>query len=358
MIKRIILVFLLLSMFALPATAYDDVSEYITEEMEELLPEDILEEEGGISYSSLWQVLKQGMGDVLAIAIRNITSVFAVVILSAVFSVLSSSVGSKGIQKALSYLCVGCIAMSVYSVLSSVWTDMTELLDKINTFMVSLTPVTTLLYSMGGNITAAAVNNTGMGIILTVFETICYHGITPMLRICFGFSLISALSGDINLAPIAKFVRRSYTTVIVFVMSSLICILSLQNMLTAPKDSLGIRTVKFAAANSIPIVGSALGEAAATVGVGISAIRGSLGVLAVLAIAIMVLPVIASMWVNKLSFSLMSSICAVFGLSKEEGLLSGAAELMNFALAITLSSSAMFIISISVFAMARVVMGG
>lgn len=357
MMKRLLLLLFISVFLACPVNANEDVSDYVTQEMEEILPDDILGGDG-INYTPLWECLIEAVTQVLPGVIHSMTSVLSVVILAAVFNTLKFSVASGGIQRCLGYLSSGCIAMAVYNVLSTVWEEMTVLLSQINSFMITLTPVTTLLYSTGGNITTAAVNNTAMGIILTVFEAICYHGIRPMLQICFGFSIVSALSGSIDLRPVASFVRKTYTTVLVFVMTSMMCILSLQNMLTGPKDSLGIRTVKFAAANSVPIVGGALAEAAATVGVGISAIRGSFGVLAILALAIMILPSLVSLWLNKISFSLMSAVCSVFGLTKEVGIISGAAELINFALAITISSAMMFIINISLFATAQTVIGG
>ncbi|MBR4881690.1 MAG: hypothetical protein IKU19_07130 [Clostridia bacterium] len=357
MIRNILVAFLVLAVFLTPVCAYDDVEEYITEDMEDVLPEDIILQDT-INYDTLWDSFCDGIKGVLPGVLQNMTSVLSVVVLSAVFNTLGDSLASRGVRECLGYLSSGCIAMAVYNALSAVWEEMIGLLSRINTFMTTLTPVTTLLYSMGGNITTAAVSNAAMGIILTVFETLCYHGIRPMLVICFGFSIISALSGSIDLKPISTFVRKTYTTVLVFTMTSMICILSLQNMLTRPKDSLGIRTIKFAAANSIPIVGGALGEAAATVGVGISAIRGSLGVLAILALLIIILPSVLSMWMNKIFFSFMSALCSVLGLSKEQGVIAGAAELMSFALAITLSSGMMFIISISLFATAGAVTGG
>ncbi len=354
MIKRVIIAILMIFLFTMHVDAYEDVTEYMTDDMEEVLPNDILEDDN-INYNSLWDSLTNELVTITPEILHNMTSILAVVILSSIFSTFGEAVIGKGVRTCLNYLSSGCIAMAVYMVLSATWEKMIELLSKINTFMTTLTPVTTLLYSMGGNITTAAVNNAAMGIILTFFETVCYHGIRPMLSICFGFSIISALSGSIDLKPIGAFVRKTYTTVLVFVMTSMICILSLQNMLTRPKDSLGIRTIKFAAANSVPIVGGALGEAVATVGVGVSAIRGSLGVLAILALVLIILPPVLSMWLNKISFSLLSAVCSVLGLHKESELITGGAELMSFALAITISSAMMFIISISLFATAQAV---
>lgn len=358
MIKTVISTVLFLLIFVQPVCAYDDVNEYITEDMHDILPEDILYEDEVINYNSLLGFLGDSINGTVKNVLQNLMSILSVVIISSLFSIMCKSINSNSVQNSLSYLSSACIALILYGVLTSVWGEMTSLLTQINNFMVTLTPVTTLLYSLGGNITTAAVNSSAMGIILTVFEAICYHGVTPMLQICYGFSIVSALSGSVDLKPIASFVRKTYTTVLIFVMSSMICILSLQNMLTQPKDSLALRTVKFAASNSIPLVGGALGDAAATVGAGVKNIRGTFGVLAIIAIGIMVLPVILSIWFNKLAFSFGATVCSVFGLSHEGELVSSAGELLNFALAITVSTAVMFIISISIFAGASVAIGG
>ncbi|MBQ4561828.1 MAG: hypothetical protein IJA55_05855 [Clostridia bacterium] len=348
----IIAVILTVSLLYCPVYADDDVSVYITEEMDELVPKGVYDDDN-INYNAVLDEIIDSLGKFTPTLLRDMMSLLSVIILSAIFSVMCASVENNGIKHCLSYLSSGCIALLVYRILALIWQEMSALLSKIHTFMTTLTPVTTLLYSMGGNLTTATVNNTAMSIILSAFETICYYGIRPMLHICFGFSIVSVFSGGVDLKPIARFVRKSYTTVLMFVMSSMICILSLQNMLIRPRDSIGIRTVKFAAAKSIPIVGGALGEAAATVGTGIAAIRGTFGVLAIIALAIMILPVIISMWFNKFGLSFAAAICSILGLSKEESLISGAAELINFALAIIISSAAMFIISISMFASAQ-----
>jgi len=56
--------------------------------------------------------------------------------------------------------------------------------------------------------------------------------------------------------------------------------------------------------------------------------------------------------------SLGGVICSVFGISREGELISSAAELINFALAITFSLSLMFIINLCIFAGAATALGG
>lgn len=358
MIKRLIAICVLLLLTAIPSYCYEDVRDYITPEMDEVLPSDILDEDNMIRYESLIELLLSGVSSSFQRVFKNLFVILGAVILSALFSMFSNTVCSEGIKNCFSFLSSACIAVMVFNILLGVWNDMSLLLADINSFMTAVTPVTTLLYSMGGNITTAAVNNTAMSIILTVFEKICYHGIRPMLQICFGFSVVSVLSGSMNLRPISGFVRKTYTTVLVFSISMMTCILSLQNLLSRSSDTLAMKTVKFASASSVPLVGGCLSEATETVASGIGAIRTTFGVLAILAVLIMILPELLTMWLNKMAFSVGSTVSSVFGLSREGELISDACELINFAIAITVTCSVMFIICIGIFAGASCSIGG
>ena len=213
--KRILCLTVVLMLLGMPVMA-DDVSEYITDDMDENLPDGIVGDEG-ISYKVIIDTVTKALKNVLPRVLGGMSALLAVIVLSALFSVLAGSVESKGIQRGIGYLSTACIAVTVYNNLLNVWEAMAELMSRINGFMVTLTPVTTLLYATGGNLTTAAVNNTAMGIILTVFETICFHCIKPILQICFGFSIINALCEGVDLRRLGNFLRRTYTTVLLFV---------------------------------------------------------------------------------------------------------------------------------------------
>lgn len=345
-IRFLLLIFLCIIFTGLSCNATAELEGYITEEMEEYLPEGINDETKGIDYNAFIKRITDVIKDDAPSIAKDILSIISVIILSAVVKLFSDCMQNRGIQRMFSYLSSICVGLTVYSVLEDAWNGLSTLMSQIHSFMITLTPVTTLLYSIGGNITTATVNSAAMSLILTIFENISYYALKPVLCVCFGFSLISAISGRINLSPVSDFVRKIYTTVLVFIISTMTCILSLQHMWTSANDTLALRTVKFAAASSVPLVGGALSEASATLAVGIGAIRKSFGMLAILAIIMMVVPGLIKLVVSKLAFSLVSAMCGIFGLDKERSILRGAYELMNFAIAIVTACSVMFIINV------------
>ncbi|MBE6686951.1 MAG: hypothetical protein E7591_06930 [Ruminococcaceae bacterium] len=362
MIKRIIIITTVLLLFSLPCYCYEpNIGEYIPEEMEDKLPGGIIdsvENENTLDYKYIFESIGKFFKSSVKGVLKNFFTILSLAIVSACFNMLCNTLESESIKKTFSYISSVCFAVILYSILDSLWSEMSLLFEDINSLMNAITPSITLIYALGGNVTSAAVNEAGTSILLTVFQDICYYGLRPILQICFGFSIVSCMSGSLNLAPIARFVRTAYTTLLVFVISIMGCVMSLQSMLGQASDSLGMRTVKFASSAAIPIVGGALSEAASSVAKGIGMIKSGFGILAIIAIGLMVLPIIIDLWMNKMAFSLGSAICGVFGIERESTLISSAGELINFALAISTAVSILFILNIALFTRAAVAIGG
>ncbi|MBR5514622.1 MAG: hypothetical protein IKU52_00290 [Clostridia bacterium] len=363
MIKKLVLFLAVAFLLSFPSYCYEgDVSEYIPKEMQDKLPEDILEnsKEAGsiINYEKIIDALLGFFKNSLKSVLKNFFTILSLVIISACFNMLCNSLQSEGIKRCFSYITSICFAVVLYKILDSLWTDMSVLFQDVNSFMNAVTPSITMIYVLCGNISSAAVNEAGTSIMLTVFQDICYYGIRPILQVCFGFSVVSCMSGSLNLAPISRFVRSTYTTILIFVISIMSFVMSLQTMLGQSGDSLGIHTVKFASSVAIPIVGGALSEATTSIARGVGMVKTSFGILAVIALAMMVLPTLINLWMNKLAFNLGCAVCSVFGIEKESELVSSAGELINFALAITCAVSVMFILNIALFSRASVALGG
>ena len=113
-----------------------------------------------------------------------------------------------------------------------------------------------------------------------------------------------------------------------------------------------------AAGSFIPIVGNAIGEASRTVAAGLGALKGTLGIICVIALAVCVLPVIIKMLITKLTLL----TCAVFGdllgLKREAAFIRSGGELINFTVALLSSVSLVFVINLMIFAGSASVAGG
>lgn len=365
MIIKKILVVLTILLVMLPVRSFGfeaDITEYMTEEMYQNLPENImLSDKDGVGLIDHCAIIREisayvseGIGQVMS----SFFVILALIMISTLFSLLCENIGSEAVKKLFSYLSTVCFALVIYRMLDGIWNGMSELFDRIHVMMTAITPSVTILYAIGGNIGTASVTGAGMSVMLTVFEDICNYGIRPILQICFGFSLVSCLSGSIRLEPLSKFVQGVYTTVLVAVISIMTTIMSMQSFLAVNNDTLSVRAIKFASSTAVPIVGGALSDASAGVASSIGVLRSTFGILAVIALCMMVLPTLISIWLNKIAFGLGGALASVFGADREENIIMSACRILNFALAMTFSVTLMFVINLCIFAGSVTALGG
>lgn len=363
MIRKICVVSVVIILFSFTSYCYEipKTEDYISSEIMDILPSDCINCEGEypiIDYSAVLSEIAQAISDIFLPILKSFFSIIAVIIICATFKVMGQGLQSKNTLEIFNYISVCCIAIILYQNLNVIWEDLSSLFEKIYSFMNTVTPSVTLLYALGGNVVSAAVSQSMTSIILTVFSDIFYHTLKPILQICFGFCIVSCVTGSINLKPISAFVRRIYTTVLVAIITLMTAVMSFQTILNSNGDSLAAKTVKLVSATGIPIVGGALGEAISGLGAGIGVIRSSFGVLCVIALLLMILPVFIGMWLKKASLSFSNAVCAVFSLEREAELIGAASELINFAIALCVSASVLFIANITIFSKCAVAAGG
>ena len=126
-------------------------------------------------------------------------------------------------------------------------------------------------------------------------------------------------------------------------------VFSFQSVLTQSADSLSMKTAKFAIGSFIPIVGHSISDALNTITSSLSFIKNTCGVIALIALVIMTLPVIISVYLNKISMDLCSSLAGIIGCDREKAVLSDASGIISFLLALILYTCVFFIYALTVF---------
>ena len=199
-------------------------------------------------------------------------------VLSALLRSVRELVKSPALSQAVSLCSMSAILAAVVSVQYEMLSAVSRFLDQLNLMANSMIPIMGALYAMGGNVSAAVVNNSAMMIFLTVTENICNRTVIPVTAICLALALVSVFAPTIDLRGITAVIKRTYTFIIGFVMTLLITVLAAQSTLTAAGDSLAARAARFMAGSFIPVVGGSVGESLKTVAGSIEYIRACVGV--------------------------------------------------------------------------------
>ena len=376
--KKIIFIFILLLLFAIPlSTSATEVSEELKCEIEdelsdfystlppyvlEYLPNDAVN--GNFSLQGSEMLNEKKIFDYvlnylffgLESTLKTFASVLILIIIASVFHMMSASLENASIRLTFSF-CASCVlGLSVFSVISSiggyVTTYLTALCESMNAFV----PIMTSIEIMSGKISSAMMLNTSMMLFISIINTSLINFMLPLIKLCMMFGCIKSMGGY-EFGGISKAVRTAFTSVTVFIMSIFTFIFSLKNVLAQGADTVSLKTARFAISSFVPLVGSSINEALRTVSSSIGIIKRSCGVSGILIVFLIVLPIIIYLILNKISFGLLSSISKSLLNGKESCILEEADSLCTYLLTLVSCSSVLFIIFITVFLKSSVEVG-
>lgn len=290
-----------------------------------------------------------GLGDV----IKSFASIIVVVLICSILNMLEKT--SETMKSTFS-LCAGLlISLSVFAITVNLLKSVTSFMKLLCTVMKTFIPIMSVMYIMTGNITSGAVSNASMLLFITFIEQFLVSFLSPIISISICFCCMRVLGNGIDFSGLSKAFKTTFSSILVFVMSILMFVLSTKNVLAQSTDSVSIKTAKFAISSFIPIVGASINDALRTVISSMGLIKNACGIIAIIAIVILILPPIISLLLSKLSFSILSGICKCVSCSNESAIIDEANSICSFLLAIICCTSVLFIFALTLFIKAAVV---
>lgn len=255
----------------------------------------------------------------------------------------------EGGSPAFDFVAAVALGGAAYPALQTVFAYTKSAVEGLMAFSVSFMPVMSSLYVMGGNASQAVSAVSGFSLFLTAAEVITAKLVMPVLSIGFAFALTGLLPGGAAAAPVGRFLKSTCCTVTAFTFSLVGFVFYFQTAVTAAADSLGARTVKFASGAFIPVIGGAVGESARTVFGAVSAVKATVGMSAVAAMALYLLPPLISAILYRLTFSFLAMLARLLGLEKQAAFLGELSALLGISFAVLLGSGVVFTVISAVF---------
>ena len=124
----------------------------------------------------------------------------------------------------------------------------------------------------------------------------------------------------------------------------LTAVLAFQKAISAGADSLGLRGVKFALSNLVPVIGSALGDAVATLGTSLRAVGSIAGGMGIAAVVLVVLLPLIRLIAYRFIIGLCAALAQALGLTTEQRVLNTAGEILGFLSAVLSFLGVLFVI--------------
>lgn len=347
---------LLFSVTAAGAEA-DDVLSAVPDGLKEYLP-DIPKEatpsEIASSFNAGWlfRTVIAILSNVAPNAFSSVLTVLGILIVAAVLATVRDSISGEAVKNVLTYVCSLCICGAAYGLIGSLMSMVSEFTLRMGEFLRYVMPTLGVLMASEGSVTMSGVGCAVVYGAVALLEKITEGFVFPMIKVCFCISVGAVALGNDSLSGIAQTVKRIVTSVMALVMIAFSCVLTFQSIVAKSADSVLFKGVKFAIANIIPVVGSAIGDALTTVKGSIAVIKSAVGTVGAIAVLLIFLFPFCTLWANKVAFELLSSAAGLLGLSREGKFLSEMSSVTGLMMAVISSSTIFFVVAMAVFASA------
>ncbi len=250
-------------------------------------------------------------------------------------------------NKTLGYVSVLGVSVMLIFPFVSVISSVTKAIQSGCVFMTSFIPVYCGILVSGGHIATSAGFSAFMLGATEFVSFVASFVVLPLvsmylaLRICFCFSPAFSMNGFANA------VKKGAIWILSLILLLFLGVLKIQNVIHAATDSLSLSTAKFVVGTTVPLVGSAVGEAISTVKGCISMLGSSVGMYGVLAFACIFLPVFIQLFVWKLGVGLSVIFSDVFAHQKISEILRSVEDTLSFLIAIIACSAVFFVVAIT-----------
>jgi len=297
---------------------------------------------------SLWSTLTTALTGGAGKAIKHGAMIVACLLLVAVLKGVSA-IREESLSSSFDFVSAAVLGAASFPAVYGVFVYAKEAVESMHVFCLSLLPVTTTLYAMGGNTAQGLSAGAGMSLFLTVTETVNSRLLMPMLSTGFAFALTGLLPAAESIAPVGTFIKNCATTLITFVFSLVGFVFYFQTVITAAADGLAYRTVRFASGAFIPLIGNAVGDSARTVFGAVSTVKASVGALGLSVVMGYLLPPLVCILLYKASFSFCALFASLCGLEKQSKFIKELGALLGAALALLVACITVFIVISAVF---------
>ncbi len=211
---------------------------------------------------------------------------------------------------------VGVLTLASVSIFSSIFGICESLKNGLGSmvdFFSAAVPIMTAVNVASGASASASAQAVNMNLTLGLIEKFCVSGLLPVSLAVFSISFIGSVSDNAAINGIGKGIRGFFTWGAGIVSTVLAATISIQSVVASAQDSAALRAARYAASGTIPVVGSTVASALATLGGGMAFIKSSVGGASIAVILSITLSPLVVMLLYRASFAICSSFLEFSG---------------------------------------------
>ena len=238
--------------------------------------------------------------------------VLGFIILSAFLHSLSTN-DNEGMTNTYSTASALVIAIIIVVKMSTTISLANSTISIASNFIFAFIPIFCAIVAAGGGITTAFANNTTLMLLSQGLSFLSSNIFMPMINCFFAIGICTSLSKELNLDRVVSSVKKLITSLISICSAAFVSIISIKTSVSTRSDILGIRSVRLVINSVVPVIGSTISEGLLSIQSYSALIKSSVGIVGIIAIALVFLPSIIEVFVWRMTLSFCVIVSDVFG---------------------------------------------
>lgn len=194
-------------------------------------------------------------------------------------------------------------SVSLFSPLYAICITVKQSLCTIIDFLSSIIPIMSLINTSEGAGESAAQQALGFNLTLLLLQKLAVELLLPVSFALFTLSFVSSFATG-GVSSVIKGIKNAYSWGIGVISATLAAVVTMQSVVASARDTALLRAARYAAGGMIPVVGSTVASALATLGGGLALIKSSVGVSAVAVILMMAVTPVLYLLMHRAALSI------------------------------------------------------
>lgn len=222
--------------------------------------------------------------------IKIFINCLVIIILCSLFKSFKSTTCGTSLNGSLGVLTAICSCAIVITPIITCITSISKTIKGFSNFMLCYIPIFAGIIAMSKGVISSIGYNSTIFIIAQVVSSITADFLLPITGSFLALSISASINESFNISALTSAIKK----VVIFSLSLLstifVGVFTIQSTIASNADTVGVKTAKFLSGSFIPIIGSALGDAIASIVGGLNIIKSAVGGLGILICIITLLP--------------------------------------------------------------------
>ena len=192
-------------------------------------------------------------------------------------SLAERGIFDRGLEATSSAALSGVLSIPIFSSLYSLVGECATAVNSGCEFFSGLLPLMISVTALEGGAVSSAVQGAGMSLALSFISGVILNGLLPVVSLSFSLALLSSFDKEGIIGSLSSLIRGFILSVMGIVGMLLPATLAMQSLLASAKDTLALRSAKYAVGSMIPIVGGTVAGALSTLSAGAGVLRSAVG---------------------------------------------------------------------------------